>query len=120
MLEILLAKKTSLDSINVDQISFITNLIRGYDESKLIDIETIKDKSYLHNTLLTKVEIIFLDSKKILLKDQEGVLLNAMQLYNYRNRIIRLFETKNSKPSMHAPDANLMEQKNQNRKLKKV
>ena len=64
LLENVLAKKTSVDSANADQISFVTNLMRGYDESKLIDIETIKDIFYLHNALLTKAERVFLRTKK--------------------------------------------------------
>ena len=92
--------------------------MKGYDESKLIDLETIKDKSYFHNVFLTKTQRIFLDAEKdpnegiknffpskfkeYLPKDKQGVLLNAMQLYDYRNKIIKLFENKNIKSSMHA------------------
>ena len=79
--------------------------MRGYDESKLIDTETVRDKRYFYNA-----EKPFLETKKnpkegikkffppkfkvYLLKDQRGVLLNAIQLYNYRNKIIGLFETE--------------------------
>ena len=43
--------------------------------------------------------------KGFLPKDQQSVLLNAMQLYDYKNKIIRLFEGNNIKSSMRAPDA---------------
>ena len=96
--------------------------MHGYDENKLTDIETIKDKSYPpRNAILTKAQKIFLDTKKdsrkeiksffptkfkeYLPKDQQGVLLNAMRLYNYRNKITRLFENRNIKSSMHVLDA---------------
>ena len=84
--------------------------MKGYDESKLIDLETIKDKSYFPSVFLTKTQRIFLDAEKdpnkgiknffpskfkeYLPKDKQGVLLNAMQLYDYRNKIIKLFENK--------------------------
>ena len=38
LLEHLLRKKTTVDSVNTDQISFIINLMHGYDESKLTDM----------------------------------------------------------------------------------
>ena len=38
--------------------------MHGYDESKLIDIETIKNKYYFYNVLLTNAKRIFLDTKK--------------------------------------------------------
>ena len=103
-------KKLAVDNVNIDQISFIIGLMKGYDESKLIDLETIKDKSYFPSVFLTKTQRIFLDAEKdpnkgiknffpskfkeYLPKDKQGVLLNAMQLYDYRNKIIKLFENK--------------------------
>ena len=84
--------------------------MRGYDKSKLIDIEKIKDKSYFHSALLAKAERVFLDTKKnpgigvksfsppkfkeYLPKDQEGVLLNAMQLHNYKIKSLDYLKTK--------------------------
>ena len=50
LLENLLTKKTKLNNANIDQISFIIDLMHGYDESKLIDIETIKDESFFITT----------------------------------------------------------------------
>ena len=64
LLESLLIKITDVDSANAGQLSFIIDLMRGYDKSKLIDIETIKDKIYFHSALLTTAERVFLDTKK--------------------------------------------------------
>ena len=120
-MENLLTKKTIINSANVDQISFIIDLVHGYDESKLTDIETIKDESFFYNSFLTKAEKVFSDIKKnpkkviksffppnirdYLPKYHQCVLLNAMQLYNYKNKIIRLFENKDIRPSMYAHNA---------------
>ena len=52
LLENLLTKKTTVESANIEEVSFVTDLMHGYDESKLIDTTTIKDKSYFHNALL--------------------------------------------------------------------
>ena len=38
--------------------------MHGYNESKLIGIETIKDKSYSHSALVTKAKRVFVDAKK--------------------------------------------------------
>ena len=80
LLENVLAKKTSVDSANADQISFLTNLMRAYDESKLIDIETIKDIFYLHNALLTKAERVFLRTKKKSRKGNKEFSSNQIQI----------------------------------------
>ena len=62
-LENLVTKKTSVNSANADQISFIINLMNGYNERELIDIKAIKDE-FLYNTVLTKAQKCFLDTKK--------------------------------------------------------
>ena len=38
--------------------------MRGYNESKLVDMEAIQNVSF-HNTVLTKAKKAFLDTKKI-------------------------------------------------------
>ena len=95
--------------------------MRGCDESKLIDTETIRDNAEIY------AERLFLDTKKnpkkgiksfflpkfkvYLPKDQRGVLLNSIQLQNYRNKIIGLFENRNISPSMHALNAKSEQEK---------
>ena len=99
--------------------------MHGYDRGKLIDTETIMDKSYSpsnpRNVFLIKTQKITLDTKKnpnkgiksffpqnfkeFLPKNQQSVLLNKVRLYDYRNKIIKLFKYRNIKPSMRAPDA---------------
>ena len=64
LLKNLLTKKTIIGSANADQISFITDLMHGYDESKLTDVEVIKDEFYFYNAFLTKAKRVFLDTKK--------------------------------------------------------
>ena len=116
LLKNLLTKKTIIGSANADQISFITDLMHGYDESKLTDVEVIKDEFYFYNAFLTKAKRVFLDTKKYpkkeffppkfkeyFPKDQKSVLPNALQLYNYRNKIIRI--NRGISPSMYALDA---------------
>ena len=63
MLENLVTKQTTVNSANSDQISFIINLMNGYNESKLVDIKAIKDE-FFYNTVLTKAKKVFLDTKK--------------------------------------------------------
>ena len=120
MLENLETKKTTVNSANADQISFIINLMNGYNESKLTDIKTVKDE-FFYNTVLTTAKKLILDTKKnskkgitsflpdkfreYILKKEKNILLNAMNLYNGRNKIIKLFESKNITPFMHAYDA---------------
>ena len=70
MLENLATKKTTVNSANTDQISFIINLINGYNESKLIDIKAIKNE-FFYNNVLTKAKKVFLDTKKIQKKGEE-------------------------------------------------
>ena len=52
----------SINSANADQISLIINLTGGYVESKLTDIEAIKNELF-YNTVLTKAKKVFLDTK---------------------------------------------------------
>ena len=72
LLESLLTKKTSVSSANADQISFIIDLMHGYDRGKLVDTETVMDESYFPNNpcnvLLIKAQRIILDTKKIQIK----------------------------------------------------
>ena len=90
LLENLLTEETIVNSANIDQISFIIDLMYRCDESKLINVGPIKDKSYFYNAFLTKAKRVFLDTKKnpekrtnnfspskfkeYLSKDQQGVL----------------------------------------------
>ena len=120
LLENLVSKKTTVNSANADQISFIINLMNGYNESKLIDIKAIKDE-FFYNIVLTKSKEVFLDTKKNSKKSirsllphkfreyisnkEKDVLLNTMNLYNGRNKIIKLFESEDITPSMYAYDA---------------
>ena len=63
MLENLVTKKTTVNSANSDQISFIINLMNRYNDNKLTDIKAIKDE-FFYNTILTKARKAFLDTKK--------------------------------------------------------
>ena len=63
MLENLETRKTTVNSTNADQVSFIINLMNEYNESKLIDIKAIKDE-FFYSTVLTKAKTVFLDTKK--------------------------------------------------------
>ena len=47
LLEDLVTRKMTVNSTNADQISFIINLMNGYNESKLIDIKAIKDEFFI-------------------------------------------------------------------------
>ena len=58
LLEDLVPKKTTVNSANAHQISFIINLMNGYNESKLTDIKAIEDE-FFYNTVLTKAKKIF-------------------------------------------------------------
>ena len=113
LLQSLVTRKMTVDSANADQMSFIINLMHGYSDEKLYDTKEVKSE-FLHNIALAKPKNVFSDtknnSKKVLesffpknfntfiSKEQTNVLLNAMQLYNYRDNIIRLFENKNIRP----------------------
>ena len=108
-LEGLVTKKMTVSSANADQISFIINLMYGYSDEKLYGIEEAKS-NFFCSTALIKSKNVFLNTKKnprkeiksfpaknfnkLFLKEQINVLLDAMQLYNYRNKIIALFENK--------------------------
>ena len=115
----LVTKKTTVNSANDDQISFIINLMNGCSERKLIDIKIVKDE-FFYNTVLAKAKKVFLDTKKKFKKGtsflpdkfreyisnkEKGVSLNAMNLYNGRNKIIKLFESKDITAFMYAYDA---------------
>ena len=63
LLKNLVTRKMTINSANADQISFIIDLIHGYDESKLTDIETIKNE-FFYNTVLIKAKNVFLDTKE--------------------------------------------------------
>ena len=63
LLEDLVTSKMAVNSANANQISFIINLMYGYDESKLTDIEAIKNE-FFDNTVLTKAKTVFLDTKE--------------------------------------------------------
>ena len=63
MLENLVTKRTTVNSADGDQISFLIKLMNGYNESELIDIKAIKDE-FFYSTVLTKAKKIFLDTKK--------------------------------------------------------
>ena len=67
LLEDLVTRKMTLNNANADQISFIIDLMHGYDESKLLDIEAVKNE-FFYNTVLTKNKKMFL----ILKKSREG------------------------------------------------
>ena len=58
LLENLITKKTTVNSANTDQISFVSNLMNGYNESKLTDTKAIKDE-FFYNTVLTKAKKFF-------------------------------------------------------------
>ena len=101
--------------------------MHGYDERKLYGIKELKSE-FFHNTILTKANDVFLNTKKnpkkeiksffpkkfnkFISKEQPNVLLNAMQLYNYRNKIILSFENINIRPSMYAHNAKSEPEKN--------
>ena len=94
--------------------------MNGYNENKLIDTKTVKDE-FFYNTALTKAKKVFLDTKRNFKKGirtflpdkfresisnkEKGVLLNTMNLYNGRNKIIKLFESKDITHFMYAYDA---------------
>ena len=117
LLEDLVTRKMTVNSANVDQISLIIDLMHEYNEEKLHDIKELESK-FFHNNILTKANDVFLDTEKnqrkgikcflpkkfkdFISKKQTNVLLNAMQLYNNKNAIIRLFENRNIIPSVHA------------------
>ena len=120
LLKNLVTKKTTLKSANADKIYFIIKLMDGYNETKLIYIKAIKD-DFFYNTVLTKAKKVFLEARKnskngirnflpekfreYISNKEKGVLLNAMNLYNGRNKINKLFESKDITPSMYAYDA---------------
>ena len=110
---------TTVNSANADQISFIINLLNGCSERKLIDTKIVKDE-FFYNTVFAKAKKVFLDTKKKIKKGtsflpdkfreyisnkEKGVSLNAMNLYNGRNKIIKLFESKDITAFMYAYDA---------------
>ena len=143
LLENLVTRKTTVNSANVDQISFIINLMHGYndwdfDKKTQIDLE----KGRSHNIALARANDIFLDTKiysnkgiksflpnkfkEYISQEQKGVFINAMNPYNDRNKIIKLFKDKNillvliMHLMQNLSQNNLIEQNNQNRNLMKV
>ena len=119
-MENLVTRKMTVNSANADQISFIIDLMHGYNESKLLDTEAMQNE-FFYNTVLTKAKKSFLDTKKnsrreiksffspifteYLPKDLQGVLLNAMNLNNGRNKITKFFEIKVTSLSIYDFDA---------------
>ena len=119
-MENLVTRKMTVNSANADQISFIIDLMLGYKEGKLLDTEAMQNE-FFYNTVLTKAKKVFLDTKKnsrreiksffppifteYLPKDQQSVLLNAMNLNNGRNKITKFFENKVTSFSIYEYDA---------------
>ena len=58
LLEDLVTRKMTVNSANADQISFIVNLMHGYDEQKLFDSEALESK-FFHNTALIKANKVY-------------------------------------------------------------
>ena len=63
LLENLVTKKITINSANAGQIYFIIDLMHGYNKSKLVDTEAIKNDLF-YDTVLTKAKKVFLDTKK--------------------------------------------------------
>ena len=59
LMEGLVTRKMTVNSTKVDQMSFIINLMNGYDEGKMYGIKELK-RNFFHNTILTKANDIFL------------------------------------------------------------
>ena len=55
LLEDLVTRKMTVNIANVDQISFIIDLIHGYNESKQVHMEAIRNESF-YNNVLTKAK----------------------------------------------------------------
>ena len=53
----------TVNSANVDQISLIINLMHGYNEQEFHNIKEMESK-FFHNTILTKANDVFVDTKK--------------------------------------------------------
>ena len=70
LLEDLVTRKMTLNNANADQISFIIDLMHGYDESKLLDIEAVKNE-FFYNTVLIKNKKMFLILKKSKERDKK-------------------------------------------------
>ena len=111
LLDNLLASKITTNNVNADQISFIINLMNGYDKDDLFDegkeMNVNKGKSW-EKKPLTKANKNFKTNprkkaksffpknfKEDILEDQNNILINEMKLYTDRNKIIKLFEDKN-------------------------
>ena len=62
LLEGLTTRKMTVNDENVDQISFIINLMHGNDDWRLYGLRESKSE-FLHNTVLTGAKNIFLDTK---------------------------------------------------------
>ena len=64
LLEGLVTRKMTVNSANVDQISFIVKLMHGYNKGALYGIKELKSK-FFHDTILRKANDVFLNAKKI-------------------------------------------------------
>ena len=135
-------RKTTVDIANADQNSFIHNLMHGYnvwDFDKKTKIKSTGDGS--HSTTLAIADDVFLNSNKIFKKgiksffptkyrkiisqEQKGIFINAMQLYNGRNTIIRIFKNRNIRllcmyTMQNLNQKSFMEYRNQGRNLRNV
>ena len=59
LLDDLVILKMIVNSANANQMSFLIILMHGYDQSRLIDTEAIKNE-FFYNTVLTKAKKSFL------------------------------------------------------------
>ena len=120
MFEDLITSKINIDNdINADQLQLIIDLMTGYDKNYLfsekIKISMMKKSKSWGSEVLNVAKRILCNSKqnprkglksffpnefsKCILKEQENILVNLMNLYNDRNNIIKLFEDKNIEPN---------------------
>ena len=95
------------------------NIMTGILIKKKTQIDLEKSRS--HSIVSARANDVFLDTKKYpkkaikgflskkfkeyILQEQKGVFINAMNLYNDRNKIIKLFESKGITPSVYPTDA---------------
>ena len=104
----------SINDANINQIHLVFDLMNGYERrdlfAKKIEISATKGES-LQNKLLEKALTIFYDTKKNLRKEVRSffpkrfktdinkepkyALINAIYLYNSKNKINKSFEDKN-------------------------
>ena len=122
LLEDLVTSKITVDIANADQISFIINLMRGYKSNlfgEKTEMSVKKGKSWKKNASIRANKIILStktnprkeiksfpkNCKEGTLEDQRNILINSMRLYNGRNKIIKLFEDRNIKPTDYSYNA---------------